>query len=272
MIWAAALGTVAGMTLATVLFAPTDLRMRKPSSAVWWLTARAAGSALVLWFMWFKVGWPVPGLVFAALIIAIPRLRSKKQAARDRAEGAAVAEWIISIQRQVEAGRQLNEAVRAASETPPAILAPVLEQLSKNMIHSSLQDSLRQMSEGLGHPVSDMAVAVLITAKRRGGGGQLADLLGQLSESLLAEVDMYEEMNARQSGMRLETTIVLAVNLLVAGGMPMMSPALLEGYRGFAGQIALAVFMGGFAGALLWVRALTRIPTGERFTMRWDAV
>lgn len=250
---------------------PPKMKINSPGSEIWAALIRYAAAGGILWFMWVRVGWPVAGLVLGGMLAALPKFRSKKAAADSRAQGEAVAEWVTSIQQHIESGRQLNEAVRLASETPPTAIAHHIAPVAEGMMFRPLRDSLRDISDRLSHPVSDMAVASLLTAERR-GGGQLAELLRQLADSLRLEVDLYEEMSAKQAGVRLDTGMLLVINFLVAAGIPIMNPALVEGYRGTVGQVVLGVFMASFAGVIFWIRSLSRIATGERFQMRWEAL
>ena len=113
----------------------------------------------------------------------------KTRATDERERREAIADWVSSIREHVASGWRLDEAVRLASENPPALLLDPLTSMTEGMPHSSLKDSLIGLSKNLDHEIPDMAIAVLLTAENLVHEAALVELLGQLTDSLRPPAD-----------------------------------------------------------------------------------
>jgi tight adherence protein B len=277
----AAMGAVCGVAITLgLLLAVTGLLpapVTDPGRASWWQAAAtrwrarpapprqqawarwrwpvAVGGALVAWAL---SGWPVTGLITAAVVIGVPALAAASRAGArqiDRAE--AVEEWTRRLADVLVTGTGLEQAVAATSRTCPAVIRPQVGDLSARLSARWPTDAaLRAFADDLDDATGDLVTAALLLAARRRGPG-LAPVLTAIADALAEEVAMLRTIDAERATPRTTartiTVITVGALLLAAGNTTYLRP-----YGTPGGQLVLAVLLSTFTATLAWVHALGR--------------
>ena len=211
-----------------------------------------AGVATILF-----TGWPVAAVAVAVLIAFWPQLfggRNAEQAQIARLEALVV--WTESLRDTIAAHASLEQAIPASTATCPPLIRPALTRLAGQIrARAPMDAALLGLAAELDDPSADLVCAALILNVRR-RGDRLAEVLGGLASAAREELDMRRRVSAGRAGLRRGVQIVILMTVVFAAFLILFGGAYVEPYDTPAGQVALLVVVGLFAGGFAWMRKL----------------
>ena len=108
-----------------------------------------------------------------------------------------------------------------------------------------------------------MVAALLLNARLRGPG--LRQVLGSLSDSARAELEMRGRVMAGRAATRRSVQIVVGFTAFFVLGLVLFNPAYVRPYNNFFGQLVLAIVVSFFGAGFLWLKRLSAYDVPERF-------
>ncbi len=225
--------------------------------------ARLAAAAAAGVAGWAVTGWLVLVAVLPAAVLGLPRLlRRPGTRAVDRLE--ALEEWTRHLAGVLTAGVGLEQALMVTLRSTPAAVQPEVRALVARLRAGwDTAAALRAFAEDLGDATGDLVAAtLLLSAVRRGAG--LAAVLEGLAGSVADDVRTRRSVEADRARPRTTAravTLVTVVALVLLG----LNRDYVRPYGTPLGQLALAVLLAAYTGALLWMHRMTRTPAVPRF-------
>lgn len=222
-------------------------------SAVQLVAAVGVGVAV-----WLIVGWPVPALIAAVILMALPGLLGRRtpKAAPTIARLEALGEWCRRLGDLLASGHSIEEAITASRRTVPG---PIREEVGALVARlragAKTQAALRAFADELADPSADLVVLALLLASRR-RGAQLGSVLEGLASSVADEVVMRRRVEADRAKPRTTARLVMLLSVGAAVGMAALQPDYLSGYDSILGQVVLAALALAMAGLWWWMRTL----------------
>ena len=223
----------------------------------------AAGVGLLVLLL---TGWLVAAIATGALVMFWQALFGGAGAERQSiAKIEALAAWTESLRDTVAGAVGLEQAIPAtAYAAAPAINQELMTMADRLRVRVPLPAALQRFAEEMDDASADLIIAALILNSRLRGPG-LREVLGSLSESARAELDMRQRVNAGRRSTRRSVQIVIGVTVSFVVGLAIFNPAYVEPYGTAVGQAVLAVVIGFFAVGIMWLRRLSRFETPARF-------
>jgi Flp pilus assembly protein TadB len=183
----------------------------------------------------------------------------------------ALAAWTESLRDTIAGAVGLEQAIPSSLRAAAPVLQPHLRILVDRLhTRMPMADALRRLADDLDDPSADLVIAALILNSRLRGPG-LRDMLGALSTSARAELDMRRRVEANRRTTRRSVQIVVGVSVGTALLLAVFNRSYVEVYDGFLGQLVLAAVVGLFGLGFVWLRRLARFDTPQRFLGRSDA-
>lgn len=216
--------------------------------------------------------WPVAGIGVGLLVLGwntIAGGAGEERRAMARLE--ALAAWTESLRDTIAGAVGLEQAIPASLRASSPVLQPHLAALV-DRLHTRvpLADALRLFGDELNDPSADLVVAALMLNARLRGPG-LRDMLGALSTSARAELDMRRRVEANRRTTRRSVQIVVGVSIGTALLLSVVNRSYVRSYDSFTGQIVLAIVVGLFALGFIWLRRLAKYEMPERFLASADS-
>ena len=119
-----------------------------------------------------------------------------------------------------------------------------------------MDQALSAFAAELDDPSADLVIAALmLSATRR--GDRLGEVLTGLTTAAREELEMRRKISAGRVELRRGVQIVVAVTIAIGVFLVAFSGPYIAPYGTPAGQVALAVVVGIFAAAFLWMRKLS---------------
>jgi Flp pilus assembly protein TadB len=235
------------------------------------LTTRGAVAAIAGVLVLVVTRWPVAAIGAVLLVLSwnsIAGGAAEERRAMARLE--ALAAWTESLRDTIAGAVGLEQAIPSSLRAVAPVLHPHVQSLV-DRLHTRvpLADALRRFGDDLDDASADLVVAALILNARLRGPG-LRDMLGALSTSARAELDMRRRVEANRRTTRRSVQIVVGVSVGVALLLAVGNRDYVQPYRTFTGQLVMAVVVGLFAVGFLWLRRLARYETPERFLSSGD--
>ena len=202
--------------------------------------------------------WPVAALGLGALVIWWPALFGGTTAEqRQIAALEALVTWTETLRDTIAAHASLEQAIPASAVNAPTLIRPALIRLTGQLrARVPLDKALLAFAAELNDPSADLVIAALmLSAKRR--GDRLGQVLTGLTTTAREELEMRRKISAGRAELRRGVQIVVVVTVLIGGFLVLFSGAYIAPYSTPAGQLALAVVVGIFAAAFLWMRRLS---------------
>ena len=202
--------------------------------------------------------WPVAALGLGALVIWWPALFGGTTAEqRQIAALEALVTWTETLRDTIAAHASLEQAIPASAVNAPTLIRPALVRLTGQLrARVPLDKALLAFAAELNDPSADLVIAALmLSAKRR--GDRLGEVLTGLTTTAREELEMRRKISAGRAELRRGVQIVVVVTVLIGGFLVLFSGAYIAPYGTPAGQLALAVVVGIFAAAFLWMRKLS---------------
>jgi Flp pilus assembly protein TadB len=177
----------------------------------------------------------------------------------------ALAAWTESLRDTIAGAVGLEQAIPASLRAAAPVLQPHLRILVDRLhTRMPMADALRRLADDLDDPSADLVIGALILNSRLRGPG-LRDMLGALSGSARAELDMRRRVEANRRTTRRSVQIVVGVSVGTALLLAVFNREYVGVYDGFLGQLVLAGVVGLFALGFVWLRRLARYDMPQRF-------
>jgi Flp pilus assembly protein TadB len=225
------------------------------------LAGLAAGLLVLVVTRWIVLA-AVVGVLVAFWDRAFGGARQER-AAIVRAEGLAA--WIESLRDTIAGAVGLEQAIPATAANAAPSIRPALNLLVDRLrVREPLPDALAEFADDLDDASADLVVAALILNARLRGPG-LRDVLTALADSARDELDVRRRVEASRRSTRRSVQIVVGVIALVASILVIFNGEYVEPYATPVGQLVLAVVLGMFAVAVLWLRRLAGVSEPNRF-------
>lgn len=223
----------------------------------------AVGAALLTLLL---TRWVVAAAAVGALVVLWDALfGGAREAKRSVAQVEALAAWTESLRDTVAGAVGLEQAIPATVHAAAPVIQGELQTLADRLrVRVPLPEALQRFADDLDDSGADLIVAALILNSRLRGPG-LRQVLGSLSESARAELDMRQRVNAGRRSTQRSVQIVVGVTVLFVVGLRLFNPTYVEPYGSPVGQVVLTFVLGFFVAGILWLRRLSRFETPERF-------
>jgi Flp pilus assembly protein TadB len=183
----------------------------------------------------------------------------------------ALAAWTESLRDTIAGAVGLEQAIPASMRAAAPVLHSHLRILVDRLhTRMPMADALRRFADDLDDPSADLVIGALILNARLRGPG-LRDMLGALSTSARAELDMRRRVEATRRTTRRSVQIVVGISVGVALLLAVFNRTYVNVYDGFLGQLVLAGIVGLYALGFVWLRRLARFDMPQRFLGSPDA-
>ncbi|RFU41554.1 type II secretion system protein [Actinomadura logoneensis] len=230
------------------------------------LTTRTALAVLSAVAVLVVTRWVVAAAGTAALVLAWDGLAGgAAEERRAMARLEALAAWTESLRDTIAGAVGLEQAIPASLRAAaPALQQPLRVLVDRLHTRVPMPEALRRFADDLDDPSADLVVAALIlNAKLRGPG--LRDMLGALSASARAELDMRRRVEADRRATRRSVRIVVAVSVGTALVLAVFNHGYVKPYDDFLGQLVLVLVIALYAGGFVWLRQLSKYELPGRF-------
>lgn len=188
------------------------------------------GDFLAIRFMVALLGFAVPflllggtmGTVVAVIAMLVgfqlPQMRiSQRRAARNRKLEAQLPEALTMVANSLKAGFGLLQAMDlAADQLEHPVSTELAKAVEETNIGSSIEEAFRALSER--NESRDLDLVVTAVLVQRTAGGNLAEILQTVTETMRERVRIRGEINTLTAQQRL-TGIVIALMPVAVGGM-----------------------------------------------------
>lgn len=210
--------------------------------------------------------WPVAVISAGALTWLWPELFGAARESREQLKRLeAVATWAESLRDTMAAAIGLEQAIIASVEVAPDSIAPQLQRLVGRLrAHVPLPQALATFAEEFDDASVDLVVAALIMNARLRGSG-LVGTLTALAATAREELEMRNKVEESRKNLRRSARVIVAVTVMFAGGLLLLSRDYLHPYGSVAGQLVLLLVVGGFVAGFVWIRNASRVDPPPRF-------
>jgi len=215
--------------------------------------------------LWWLTGWPVAGLIAAAAVAGLPSLLATSAASAHRITRLeALEDWTRRLADVLTVGVGLEQAITASLRTAPDPIAPQVRALAARLgARWPTEAALRAFADDLDDATGDLVAAALILGSRRRGPG-LAAVLDGLAGTVADEVAMRRKIEADRARPRTTARWVTLITLGVVA-LGALNGTYIRPYGSSLGQLVLAALALSFAGALVWMRAISAGTPEPRF-------
>jgi Flp pilus assembly protein TadB len=215
--------------------------------------------------VWGVTGWPVAGLIAVAAVAGLPPLLTTSVASAGRITRLeALEDWTRRLADVLTVGVGLEQAIAASLRTAPAAIAPQVAALAARLgARWPTEAALRAFADDLDDATGDLVAAALILGSRRRGPG-LGAVLDGLAGTVAEEVSMRRKVEADRARPRTTARWVTLITLGVVG-LGALNGTYIRPYGSGLGQLVLAALALAFAGALVWMRAISAGTPEPRF-------
>ena len=224
------------------------------------LAATAAGLVVLL-----LTGWIAAAAGAAAAVVLIPSIWATSGIEHQIAVLDALASWtrrMADLLRSGAAGSLETALVKSALVAPEQIRGAV-SRLAGRIGPQGIERALMRFAAEVADPVGDEIVMALVLQSRHGGRG-LAQVLSGLAGTVDDQVRMRREVEADRARYRSNARTIVLLFVGMSAGMLLFAHPFLAPYGTSGGQLALALVVGVFCAALLWLRRMMRQPPGQR--------
>ncbi|MBD5830603.1 hypothetical protein DXX98_07180 [Janibacter melonis] len=246
---------------------PKVVRARDDS---WWgrlprRTQQLAGASVALGLVVALLsGWVIAIVVLPALVLGLPWLLGSGDAGQRIARLEAMEEWTRSLAGVLTVGVGLEQAIIATLRSAPKAIQPEVRLLAARLrARWPTGAALRAFADDLDDSTGDLLAAnLLLGAQRRGAG--LASVLESVASSVAEDVRARRMIEADRAKPRATARWVTIITMVVLGIL-FFTNEYVEPYKSGPGQIALAVLLALYVGALVWMKRMARGKDLPRF-------
>ncbi|MGS0685108.1 type II secretion system F family protein [Nakamurella sp. GG22] len=236
------------------------------------LSGRILGAVVVAALTLTLTRWPVAAVGLGALVLWWPALFGGTHAEqRQIASLEALVTWTETLRDTIAAHASLEQAIPASAVNAPTLIRPALVALVGRLrARVPMDQALSAFAADLDDPSADLVIAALmLSATRR--GDRLGEVLTGLTTAAREELEMRRKISAGRVELRRGVQIVVGVTVVIGVFLVVFSGAYIAPYGTPAGQVALAVVVGIFAAAFLWMRKLsTQQPVAPFLARPWQ--
>ncbi len=209
-------------------------------------------------------GWIIAVVAVPAALVGLPALLSGSEATDQIARLEAMEEWTRALANVLTVGMGLEQALVATHRVaPPAIAAEVTRLTARVRAGRYTDDAIREWADEVDDATGDLIAANLVLAAKRRGDG-LTAVLRALADSVAEDVVIRRKIDAQRRSVRATARFTTGVVLLALFGLSVFSDVM-SSYATPVGQLLLALILTGVAGALIWLRRMSRPPRLPRF-------
>jgi len=163
-------------------------------------------------------------LLLAAFAAALPILfLNSRQGARQVAFDAQLAQTVTLLSNSLKTGYSLVQAIDTIAKKSAAPVSDEFEKVvSAIQFGSSVEDALAALVERVQNPDLDFIVIAILLHRKV--GGNLAEILDNIGETIRERVRMKREMNVVTAHARASSRVISSLPVILAGMMYMMTP------------------------------------------------
>lgn len=161
--------------------------------------------------------------------------------------------------RALRAGHALPMAIRMCGDEMAQPIASEFRQLANESHYGvPLQEALRNLAERV--PVPDMDYFVIAVMIQRETGGNMAELLDNISGMVRQRLKLRGEIRTLSAEGRLSGWVLALLPFIAALGLTLLNPKQMEPlWTHPTGRTALAVSIGMVLAGLLWIQRIVRV-------------
>jgi Flp pilus assembly protein TadB len=235
------------------------VRDRAPVDVDWTRIALRAGLVALSWALsWALTGWPMAGVIGAAVAMTVPMLVSAREARAAALEKtAALATWADMLRDTMSGHAGLNQAIAVTANVAPQSIRTEVRALAVRAERQSLSTALRTFAAEVANPVADLIVAALVIADER-QARDLTRLLSEIAASAREQAAMRMRVETGRARTYAQSQALVGITLSLVILLLLFSPEFLQPYDSFGGQMVLAIIGALFAGALFGLVELGR--------------
>ena len=223
--------------------------------------ALSAGLALAGFLVPPLLGRPLVFSVFLALLLgAIPWWRlARRRDRRIRLFEKQIPEALELMGRAMRAGHSFPTAVQMVGEEIADPLGHEFRALADSTNYGvSQQDALLQLAERV--PVADLGYFVVAVLIQRESGGNLAELLDNISSIVRARLKLLGEVRTLSAEGRLSAQILIALPFVTAAFINLLTPKFMQIlWTDPAGLRLVGAALVIMALGVIWMRSIIRI-------------
>jgi Flp pilus assembly protein TadB len=221
----------------------------------------AVGAGFLIWLV---SGWALAVIVLPLVVLGVPALLTTPPSATDVERLTAIEQWTRGMSGVLTVGSGIEHSITASLGSTPEPIAPVVGTLVARLnARWPTDDALRAFADDLDDATGDLVAATLILGAQRRGPG-LAAVLDDLAATVAEEVRIRRGIEADRAKPRTTARWVTILTLGVLGVLA-LDRDYIAPYRMPIGQLALLLFLGLYAGCLVWLRGMTRGAATPRF-------
>jgi Flp pilus assembly protein TadB len=225
--------------------------------------ALAGAAAVVGAGVWLLTGWPVQGLLAAAVVLAVPWIWHPGGSGKARIQRLEdLATWLQQVASLHAAGIALEQTIAASVGSAPVGLRSALRRLAGRLQAGwRPANAYEEFAAELDDGAADHVVLLLLThAADRGAG--LAAALKTLGRQVADDAAMLRRVDSERAGLRAEARWITM--LLVALAAVVLSSSMGAAYRSPGGQAVLVVLAAGVVAVLQWMRRMATTAPDPR--------
>lgn len=223
------------------------------------LLAAAAVAGVV---MWAVTGWPVHGLLAAAIVAGLPFILHPGGSGRaEISRLEALAEWLQQLA-SVRSGGKPLEATIVALDTVPALLRHEVGALAGLSSGVPARTAYRALADDLGDRVGDDIAQLFMDHVTSRGPGLARALTAQASLVARQAADL-RDIDAERAKARSEARRVSLFAIAVVGAI-LLNGSYAAPFATPLGQLGLVVLAALFVLALLWLRRMAAMDAEPR--------
>ena len=196
--------------------------LRLTSSEYLLIQAVATLSLAILGFLVFGIGAPV--LILGAVGALAPNLYlGSRQGARQASFDTQLGNLVTLLSNSIKTGYSLVQAIdTVAKKSAPPVSDEFERVMSAIQFGSSVEDALAALVERVQNPDLDFIVIAILLHRKV--GGNLAEILDNIGETIRERLRMKREMNVVTAHARASSRVISALPIVLALLMYMITP------------------------------------------------
>lgn len=202
-------------------------------------------------------------LIAAAAVVVgwtLPRLYlSQRRSARLKRIEDQLPDALMAVAKSLRAGSGLLQGLTyAANETPDPLGEELRSTLRDLQLGLEAEDAFADLSTRVGSPDLDIAVTAIVI--QRTVGGNLSEILSNVTETIRQRAILHREVRVLTSRQRLTSNLVALMPILIALFFLVVNPKMLNLLIGTtAGRIALAAGIFFEVAGIIMIRRFAEI-------------
>lgn len=229
-----------------------------------------AAVAVVIAFVVFAVsGWLLLGVAAGMLVLWWGRVFRSTTANNERARLEAIAKWLEDL-RDVVGGSNLSmeAALEQTADTAPTTINTELARfVAKRRRAVPIEEALIALADDLAHPTADTAIAAMLLAVGT-SGASLARTLSTLAVVARDEVASRVKSDRIRAAYEQTMRRLVILSIVIVGFLRLFAPDLVAPLSQPVGQAWLAVPIGVWTLAIVWLRSLAGYQLPRRYRLR----